>query len=84
MHAKYPDEAKRVTRLAKLAEHTNICRRDALTAFIIGHHATFKFKDHSDLYEFFLLDTKMSSCFLTSRVVCANSSLQTDVNRCLS
>ncbi len=83
VHAKYPDEAKRVTRLAKLAEHTNICRRDALTAFIIGHHATFKFKDHSDLYEFFLLDTKMSSCFLTSRVVCANSSLQTYVNRCL-
>jgi Tc toxin complex TcA C-terminal TcB-binding domain/Neuraminidase-like domain/Salmonella virulence plasmid 28.1kDa A protein len=83
VHAKYPDDTKRATRLAELDERTNTRRRDALTAFIIGHYKTFKFKDRRDLYKFFLLDTEMSSCFLTSRVVCANSSLQTYISRCL-
>ena len=83
VRAKYPDDAKRAARLAALAEHTNTRRRDALTAFIIGHHATFKFKDRTDLYEFFLLDTEMSGCFSTSRVIAAISSLQSYINRCL-
>ncbi|MCP4983896.1 MAG: hypothetical protein GY935_25755 [Gammaproteobacteria bacterium] len=84
VQAKYvDDDARRETRLSELAEHTNMRRRDALAAFIIGHHPDFGFKDHSDLYRFFLLDTEMSGCFLTSRVICAISSLQTYINRCL-
>ena len=43
----------------------------------------FNFTDRSDLYAFFLLDVEMSGCFRTSRVVCANSSLQLYILRCL-
>jgi hypothetical protein len=83
VQAKYPEDAKRADRLATLAELTNTRRRDALAAFIIAQHADFQFKDRADLYNFFLLDVEMGGCFLTTPVICAISSLQSYINRCL-
>lgn len=81
--AKYPEDKVRADRLASMAELTNSRRRDALAALIVANHTDFQFKDREDLYNFFLLDIEMGACFQTSRVICAISSLQSYINRCL-
>ncbi|MTI86960.1 MAG: hypothetical protein FH748_03210 [Balneolaceae bacterium] len=80
--SKYSDEDEREEVLEPYIDNINSIKRDALCAFIIGTQK-YKFKDRSDLYKFFLLDVEMSGCFRTSRVVCANSSLQLYIHRCL-
>lgn len=66
-------------------------RRDALSAFIINKGFApdpvnapddkVFFNDTNELYEYFLLDTEMSSCMKTSRIVLANSVTQLFMQR---
>jgi len=81
--SKYPNEETREEILEPYKNKINEIRRDALCDAIIGKKEKYKFKDRTDLYSFFLLDVDMGGCFKTSKVVCANSSLQLYVHRCL-
>ena len=80
--SKYPDEKARRETLEPYIDRINTLKRDALCDYIISRRDLFKFRDRSDLYAFFLLDTEMSGCFRTSRVVAAITSLQLYVHRC--
>ena len=55
--------------------------RDALVAYLI--HTNNNFDTEEDLYKHFLLDTQMSSCMMTSRLLQAILSVQLFVQRCL-
>jgi hypothetical protein len=81
--AKYDDEKVRAEKLEPYGDRINTRKRDALCDYIIARRDKFKFADRSDLYEFFLLDTEMSGCFRTSRLVSAIGSVQLYVHRCL-
>jgi hypothetical protein len=81
--AKYSEEKERKEKLEPYIDKINTIKRDALCDYIIAQKATYKFSDRSDLYNFFLLDVEMSGCFRTSRLVCAISSLQLYIHRCL-
>jgi hypothetical protein len=80
--AKYPDATKREQVLQPLSDRVNILKRDALCDYIMGWGAALNFRSHSDLYDFFLIDPDMGSCFQTSRVVSAHSTLQLYAERC--
>ncbi|HQR35749.1 MAG TPA: neuraminidase-like domain-containing protein [Blastocatellia bacterium] len=59
-------------------------QRAALVAYLLvnppeGQH----WRDANDLYSYFLIDVEMSSCFMTSRIKQAVSSVQLFVQRCL-
>jgi len=57
-------------------------RRDALSRYLITNGFPGNvFYDTNDLYDYFLLDTEMSACSKTSRIVLANSTLQLFVQR---
>jgi hypothetical protein len=81
--AKYTEEKERKEKLEPYIDKINTLKRDALCNYIIAKKDTFKFSDRSDLYNFFLLDVEMSGCFRTSPIVCAISSLQLYIHRCL-
>ncbi|RLD33654.1 MAG: hypothetical protein DRI73_05135, partial [Bacteroidetes bacterium] len=81
--AKYTYEEERKEKLEPYTDKINTIKRDALCDYIIAQNDKFKFSDRSDLYNFFLLDVEMSGCFRTSRIVCAISSLQLYIHRCL-
>ena len=81
--SKYDDENVRREKLEPYQDQINVIKRDALCDYIIARQQDLKFKDHSDIYAFLLLDVEMSGCFRTSRVVCAISSLQLYVHRVL-
>lgn len=81
--SKYEDEKVRQDKLEPYQDKINVIKRDALCDYVIARQKDLKFKDLHDIYAFFLLDVEMSGCFRTSRVVCANSSLQLYVHRCL-
>ena len=80
---KYADEKTRQEKLAPFMDRINERKRDALCDYITAQRDKYKFKDRSDLFQFFLLDVEMSGCFRTSRVVAAITSLQLYVHRCL-
>ena len=82
--SKYPDDKQRQDKLEPYQDRVNVKKRDALCDYIIARHQDLKFQDLRDIYAFFLLDVEMSGCFRTSRIVCANSSLQLYVQRCLA
>jgi hypothetical protein len=82
--SKYPDDKQRQDKLEPYQDRVNVKKRDALCDYIIARHQDLKFQDLRDIYAFFLLDVEMSGCFRTSRIVCANSSLQLYVQRCLT
>ncbi|MCK4946259.1 MAG: hypothetical protein KAS59_08365, partial [Alphaproteobacteria bacterium] len=82
--SRYEDEKTRTEKLESLTDQINTQKRDALCDYIISHREKFKFKDRNDLYQFFLLDVEMGGCFRTSRIVCAISSVQIYINRCLT
>ena len=82
--AKYSDEIVCKEKLEPYMDKINSIKRDALCDYILGLKDRFKFQDKSDLYSFFLLDVNMSSCFRTSRIVSAISSLQLYIHRCLN
>lgn len=81
--SKYADEKTRVEKLVPYHDKLNTLKRDALCSYIIAQSNTFKFKERSDLYHFFLLDVEMSGCFRTSKMLAAISSLQLYIHRCL-
>lgn len=62
-------------------------RRDVLSTYLINYGYiredidTVHYQDTNELYEYFLLDTEMSSCAKTSRIVLANSVMQLFVQR---
>lgn len=81
--SKYPDEKLRREKLEPFQERINTMKRDVLCAYIIARRETWKFRDLHDIYAFFLLDPEMGGCFRISKIVCAISSLQLYVHRCL-
>ena len=82
--AKYTDQAQRKQVLQPLRDRVNVLKRDALCDYLMGWGAALNFRSHADLYDFFLLDPDMGSCFQTSRVVSALSTLQLYAERCLA
>ena len=70
-------------KLEPYQDQINEIKRDALCDYIIAREQELKFKDKSNIYAFLFLDVEMDGCFRTSRVVCANSSLQLYVHRVL-
>jgi uncharacterized protein YgfB (UPF0149 family) len=81
--AKYPDEAARAQMLQPYEDQINTIKRDALCDYILARRSDLKFRDHNEIYDFFLLDVDTGGCFRTSRVVSAISSVQLYVQRCL-
>jgi Tc toxin complex TcA C-terminal TcB-binding domain/Neuraminidase-like domain/Salmonella virulence plasmid 28.1kDa A protein len=81
--AKYEDETERETKLEPYQDRVNMLKRDALCDYVIARRPDLKFRDLSEIYDYFLLDVEMSGCFRTSRVVCATNSVQLYVQRCL-
>ncbi|SFV14453.1 neuraminidase-like domain-containing protein [Pseudoduganella namucuonensis] len=63
-----------------LADASRKQRRDALTAYIV--HAK-KLADADELYETYLIDTRMEPAVLTSRLRIAIAAVQLFINRCL-
>ena len=62
-------------------------KRDALAAYILAQPKpadapSGKWENTNDLYAYYLLDTEMSSCMLTSRLVQGSGSIQLFVQRC--
>jgi hypothetical protein len=80
--AKYDDETVRERTLEPYQDRINVAKRDALCDYVIARQPDLKFRDRSEIYDYFLLDVEMSGCFRTSRVVCAISSVQLYVQRC--
>lgn len=58
-------------------------KRDALSDYIMRTLEPIQFRTTNDLYHWFLIDTELSGCARTSRVVAGISSLQLYVQRCL-
>ncbi|MBP1693472.1 MAG: hypothetical protein H6Q37_1355, partial [Chloroflexi bacterium] len=56
-------------------------KRDALVAYLLAVNPDLK--DSNDLYDIFMIDTQMSACGPTSRIVQAHGTLQLFVQRCL-
>lgn len=81
--SKYGDEPVRREKLEPYTDKVNILKRDALCDYILACRRELKFTNWHDIYAFFLLDVDMSGCFRTSRLVCAISSLQLYIHRCL-
>jgi hypothetical protein len=81
--SKYEDEQIRADKLEPYEDRINVLRRDALCDYLIARQLTLNFHDHTEIYDYFLLDVDMSGCFRTSRVVAAISSAQLYVQRCL-
>jgi hypothetical protein len=81
--SKYDDENVRREKLEPYIDRMNFRKRDILCDYIIARQKELKFKDLHDIYAFFLLDVEMSGCFRISHLVCAISSLQLYVHRCL-
>jgi len=81
--SKYDDEKVQKEKLEPYQDKITVKKRDALCDYIIALEKELKFKDLQDVYAFFLLDVEVSGCFRTSRLVCAISSLQLYVHRCL-
>ena len=60
-------------------------QRASLVAYLLAHPDPSKnqnWTDVNDLYAYFLIDTEMSPCQMTSRIKQANSSIQLFVQRC--
>ena len=81
--SKYEDEKVRQEKLAPYQDKINKRETDILSDYIISLNKELRFKNHNDLYSFFLLDPEMGSCARTSRLASAISSLQLYVHRCL-
>ncbi|MGD0666264.1 MAG: neuraminidase-like domain-containing protein [Bryobacteraceae bacterium] len=61
-------------------------QRDGLSQYLIFNSPTLfgqQFTSSDDLFGYFLIDTQMSSCMQTSRIVQATQSVQTFISRCL-
>ena len=61
---------------ANIQDKIRIKKRDALVAYLLNKDSQQRFKTENDLYEFFLIDTQMSPCQLTTRILQANATIQ--------
>ena len=82
-NSRYDNDKTRKEKLEPYQDKINVKKRDILCNYIIALKKNLKFKNNNDIYNFFLLDLEMSGCFRISRLVCAISSLQLYVHRCL-
>ncbi len=81
--SKYTEEKVLNEKLAPYEDKINALKRDALCSYILSRSEDYRFKDKGDLYHYFLLDSEMSECFKTSKIVAGISSLQLYIHRCL-
>ncbi|HZM78767.1 MAG TPA: neuraminidase-like domain-containing protein [Candidatus Limnocylindrales bacterium] len=80
--AKYPDETVWREKIRPFDESLLERRRDALVDHLV-HSIHPEFTTPEDIYRYFLIDVEVEGCFITSRIVAANSSLQLYVHRVL-
>lgn len=76
--AQWPDIGK------KLRDPLRQQQRDALAAYLVFHSPSLfgrQFTTPDDLFGYFLIDTQMSSCMQTSRIIQATQSIQTFISR---
>ena len=88
LKATYPDNDKWLAFAPTLMDPLREHRANALQAYLIGRrrrppHDTLLYPDTVALFDHFLIDTQMSSCELTTRVVQAYVAVQIFVERCL-
>lgn len=60
-------------------------QRDALVSYLVFNSQTLfgqQFTSPDDLFGYFLIDTQMSACMQTSRIIQATQSVQTFISRC--
>ncbi|EMS33825.1 hypothetical protein C943_04144 [Mariniradius saccharolyticus AK6] len=86
--SKYPNEEKRKEIIGALDQSMLESKRDSLCDYIIdtsvtSKHLPVKLRDYQDIYHYLLLDVEMGSCFRTSRILAAISSVQLYIHRCL-
>jgi hypothetical protein len=79
---KYRDPTKLAKHSTAVDDNLLGIYRDALVAYIL-HSLGLPFKNEGDLYRYFLIDPQVESCFRTSRVVAAISSVQLYIQRVL-
>ena len=79
---KYPDDAEREKHTNAVDDALLAVYRDALVAYLM-HSLGLPFTNENDLYRHFLIDPQVESCFRTSRVVAAISSVQLYIQRIL-
>ncbi|MDR2914859.1 MAG: hypothetical protein LBV74_08530 [Tannerella sp.] len=82
--AKYDIDAW-LEKLAAIQKPIREAKAEALASYLIAkelHTTRPKWFDRNDLYAYFLLDTEMSACMKTSRIVQATCSVQLFVQRC--
>ena len=74
--------------LQKIGDALRRQRRDALVAYhvaqVVGRNNSDKWKDAKALYEHFLIDPQMESCFATTRLLAAVSAVQLFAQRICS
>lgn len=77
--ARYDTNERWLEVAAGVRDPLRIKQRDALRDFILA--ADDRFKDTNDLFAYYLIDTEMSPCMMTSRIKLAISSVQLWVQR---
>ncbi len=80
--AKYDNE-QWLNIAAPLRDELREKQRDALQAYLVATHEDPVFKDVYSLYEYYLIDTEMSACMMTSRIKQAILAAQLFVQRIL-
>lgn len=65
----------------ELRDAIRVQQRDALADYLIYSSDDYLFEDRYSLYEYFLIDTEMEPCRMTSRIKQANSTIQLFVQR---
>ncbi|MEJ1928685.1 neuraminidase-like domain-containing protein [Nostoc sp. NIES-2111] len=83
--AKYPDETRRAAVLGAYATRILTWKRDAICEYILNWADSdlLNLNTTDDIYAHLLLDVDVTEAVLTSRLVCAISSIQLYVQRCL-
>lgn len=80
--SKYPTH--RWLEIAKeLRDQVREAQRDALVSYLLHYYTDEDFEDTLDIYEYFLVDSEMSACTMTSRIKLALSSVQLFIQRCM-
>ena len=82
LRARYPEEKDFADRMEPLLDRLRSRRRDALADYLI-RSAHPQFHSLNELYAYYLVDVQLEGCARTSRLVCATSSVQLYINRCI-
>lgn len=68
---------------ANIQDKIRVKKRDSLVSYLLNKDSNKRFKITDDLYEYLLIDSQMSPCQLTTRILQANATIQLFVQRCL-